>query len=239
MQAEAAKSNPAGLPGDLTDDSPASALLEWAVRRFPRHRVVATTGFGMEGCVLIDLMSRLRLQPRVIYLDTHFLFPETHALRERLAARYPRLQIENRGTRLTPDEQEAAFGPRLWQRDPDLCCRLRKVEPLRDALRGADVWITGIRREQSETRREVRAVEWDWKYQVLKLSPLVAWTRAEVWRHVRDHDVPYNELHDRGYPSIGCTHCTQAVEGAAIDQYTRAGRWAGTGKTECGLHARS
>ena len=214
----------------------ASSLLAWTLRRFPRQRVVATTGFGLEGCVLVDLLSRLRVPPRVVYLDTHFLFPETYALRDRLAERYPRVRLTDAGTRLTAVEQETAFGPALWSRDPDACCRLRKVEPLRAALRGVDVWITGLRREQSAERAGIRAVEWDAQYEVVKVNPLAGWTRSEVWQHVRANDVPFNPLHLDGYPSIGCTHCTRRVAGLAPDEYSRAGRWAGTGKTECGLH---
>jgi len=214
----------------------AAALLAWTLRRFPRQRVAATTGFGLEGCVLVDLLARLRLPPRVLYLDTHFLFPETYALRDRLAARYPRVRLRDVGTRLTAAEQEAAFGPALWSRDPDACCRLRKVEPLRAALRGADVWITGLRREQSAERAGIQAVEWDAQYEVVKVNPLAGWTRSEVWQHVRAHEIPYNPLHLEGYPSIGCTHCTRRVDDVDPDGYSRAGRWAGTGKTECGLH---
>ena len=218
------------------EDSSAEALVDWVVRRFPRQRIVATTGFGMEGCVLIDLLSRLRVPPRVVYLDTHFLFAETYALRDRLEQRYPRVQLANAGTRLTAEQQEAGFGPRLWETEPDLCCRLRKVDPLRVALRRMDVWITGLRRGQSESRSVLRAVDWDWQYQVVKVSPLAAWSREQVWSYVQEHDVPYNALHEQGYPSIGCTHCTRPVAGAVIGSYSREGRWAGTGKTECGLH---
>lgn len=216
----------------------AAELLAWTLRRFPRQRVVATTGFGLEGCVLLDLLSRLRQPPRVVYLDTHFLFPETYALRDRLVARYPRLRLVDAGTRLTAVEQERAFGPALWASDPDACCRLRKVEPLRAALRGADAWITGLRREQSAARAAIGAVEWDGQFEVVKVNPLAGWTRAEVWEHVRACDVPVNPLHAQGYPSIGCTHCTRPVPGVGPDEYSRAGRWAGTAKTECGLHAR-
>ncbi len=219
-----------------TPEEEASSLLAWTLRRFARQRVVATTGFGLEGCVLIDLLSRLRVPPRVVYLDTHFLFPETYALRDRLVERYPRVRLLDAGTRLTATDQERAFGPALWSRDPDACCRLRKVEPLRGALRGCDAWITGLRREQSAERAGIQAVEWDAQYEVVKVNPLAGWTRSEVWAHVRAHDVPYNPLHLDGYPSIGCTHCTRRVAGLDPEGYSRAGRWAGTGKTECGLH---
>lgn len=175
----------------------------------------------------------------VAYLDTHFLFPETLALRDRLCSRYPRLRFENHGTALTPEAQEAAHGPRLWESDPDQCCMLRKVIPMRDLLRGGDAWMTAVRREQSETRAAIEPVAWDPQFEIVKISPLASWSRERVWRYVREHEVPYNELHDRGYPSIGCTHCTSPVRGARPDDYSRAGRWAGSTKTECGLHRSS
>jgi phosphoadenosine phosphosulfate reductase len=166
-----------------------------------------------------------------------FFFPETYALRDRMVERYPHLQFINRGTTLSPHEQAKRHGPELWRRDPDACCRIRRVEPMRQALEGVDVWVTGLMRSQSAGRAGLRAVAWDWQYQVLKVSPLAGWDRAKVWEYVQQHDVPYNELHERGYPTIGCTHCTMPVKGAAIGDYSRAGRWSGTDKSECGLHA--
>jgi phosphoadenosine phosphosulfate reductase len=223
---------------EVNEESSAEELLEWALFRFPRHRTLVTTGFGMEGCALLHLLAAHRAAPPVVYFDTHFLFPETHALRERLAARYPSLRFVNGGTVLTPAEQAALHGPELWRRDPDLCCRLRKVEPMRRAARGAEVWLTALSRTQSAGRAALRRVEWDFQYDVLKVNPLADWTREQVWDFVRAHDVPHNELHHQGYPSIGCTHCTAPVAGVAIGKYTREGRWQGSTKTECGLHGR-
>jgi phosphoadenosine phosphosulfate reductase len=165
-----------------------------------------------------------------------FLFPETYRLRDRMATRYPHLLFENRGTSLTPAEQERLFGPELWRRDPDACCRLRKVEPMRAALAGVDVWVTGLTRSQSASRATLEVVAWDWQYQLVKVNPLATWTRAQVYDYVRRREVPYNELHERGYPSIGCTHCTVAVPGNELGEYSREGRWTGEHKTECGLH---
>jgi phosphoadenosine phosphosulfate reductase len=204
-------------------------------------RVVFTTGFGMEGCVLVDMLSR-SLGARggtadVHYLDTHFLFEETHALRDRLARRYANIRFLNSGTALTPEEQAQIHGPELWRRNPERCCALRKVVPMTKLLDGADAWVTAIRRSQSETRASVSTADWDSGFGVVKLSPLAAWSREEVWAYVQAHEVPYNELHDKGYPSIGCTHCTTAVDGASASGYSREGRWPGTPKTECGLHA--
>jgi phosphoadenosine phosphosulfate reductase len=172
----------------------------------------------------------------VIWVDTMFLFAETYALRDRMAARYPHLRFEQHGTTLTPEAQAQRFGPELWRRDPSRCCALRKVEPMKAALAGVDVWLTGITRSQSRHRAAIRVVEWEWSFNLLKVSPLAAWDRTRVWEYVRTHDVPYNELHERGYPTLGCTHCTAPVPGIGPAQYTRIGRWSGSDKSECGLH---
>lgn len=226
-------------PVTITDQSEPQAIVAWMLGRFADRRLVLTTSFGMEGCALIDMVARHEQPVSVIYLDTMFLFAETYALRDRMVERYPHLTFLNRGTTLTPHEQAMRHGPELWRRDPDACCRIRKVEPMRRALVGADVWVTGLMRSQSPGRDALRTVAWDWQYQLVKVSPLAGWDRAKVWDYVRRHDVPYNELHERGYPTIGCTHCTAPVKGVAIGDYTRAGRWSGTYKSECGLHVAS
>jgi phosphoadenosine phosphosulfate reductase len=224
-------------PVIVGEEAEPQAIVAWMLERFADRRLVLTTSFGMEGCALIDMVARHEQPVSVIYLDTMFLFPETYALRDRLVERYPHLRFINRGTTLTPQEQTKRHGPELWRRDPDACCRIRKVEPLRQALADVDVWVTGLMRSQSASRAELRTVAWDWQYQVLKVSPLAGWDRAKVWEYVQQHDVPYNELHERGYPTIGCTHCTLPVKGVAVGEYSRAGRWRGTDKLECGLHA--
>ena len=221
---------------DIGEDSPPDRVVEWMLARFAGRQLVMTTAFGMEGCALIDMIARRGVALPVVYLDTGFLFPETLRLRDRLAERYPHLSFENRGTSLTPEAQTALYGPELWARDPDACCHLRKVEPMRHVLHGVDAWVTGLTRSQSSDRAALRVVEWDWKYQLVKVSPLAAWDRARVWEYVREHQVPYNELHDRGYPTLGCTHCTVAVAGNVTGEYTREGRWTGRDKNECGLH---
>ncbi len=216
--------------------STAEELVAWALARFAKQRIIITTQFGMEGCALLDMCARQGKPVRVVYLDTMFFFPETYQLRDRLAARYPNLHFVNGGTTITPQQQSAAHGPDLWTRDPDLCCRLRKVEPMRKVMAEADVWLTALRRSQSATRANLEVVAWDWKFKVLKISPLAAWSREDVWKYIQAHDVPYNPLHERGYPTLGCVQCTNAVEGASVTDYSRDGRWAGTGKKECGLH---
>lgn len=220
----------------LSEASTPQELVAWSLERFADRHLVITTSFGMEGCALIDMYARHERPLDIIYLDTMFFFPETYALRDRLAKRYPHLLFVNRGTTLTPEEQAEHFGPELWKNNPDQCCKLRKVDPMDEVLTGADVWVTGLRRNQSETRAALRVMEWDWKFQLIKFNPLVSWDRKQVWEYVQSNGVPYNELHERGYPTVGCTHCTQPVAGSQIGDYTRAGRWSGTAKTECGLH---
>jgi phosphoadenosine phosphosulfate reductase len=221
----------------VDEDTPTERFVAWTMERFGHLRVALTTSFGMEGCVLIDLYATLGRPLTVYYLDTGFLFEETFALRDRLTARYPHLEFIDRGTDLSPDAQADLFGGELWRDHPDLCCHLRKVTPMHRLLADADVWITGVTRSQSRARASERLIGWDARYQVLKVNPLVAWHRERVWRHVVERDLPYNPLHERGYPTLGCTHCTRPVPGLEPGQYSREGRWAGTDKTECGLHA--
>lgn len=225
-----------GGPARMGEDSSAEAIVAWSVERFGPQRLALTTSFGMEGCVLVDLYARLNVPLTVIYLDTMFFFPETYRLRDRMIERYPHLTFVNRGTTLTPEQQAAAYGPELWKINPDLCCRIRKVDPMGPALKGSDVWVTALRRGQSKSRANIKVLDWDWQYQVLKLCPLAAWDRPQVWAYIQENNVPYNELHERGYPTVGCTHCTAPVEGARPDDYSRDGRWKDTQKTECGLH---
>lgn len=221
---------------EVGEDSPPERIVAWMLSRFAGRRLAMTTAFGMEGCALIDMIARHQVEVPVLYLDTGFLFPETLELRDQLVRRYPHLRFENRGPSLTPAAQAALYGPELWATDPDRCCDLRKVQPMRDALADVEVWVAGLTRSQSPARADLRIVEWDWQYQLLKVNPLAAWDRARVWEYVRQHDVPYNRLHDRGYPTLGCTHCTAPVRNNVTGEYTREGRWQGREKNECGLH---
>jgi phosphoadenosine phosphosulfate reductase len=210
---------------------PAVDVLTWVANRY-RPEVVLACSFGVEDCVLVDMISRHAPDVRVFYLDTQLLFPETYTTRDRLIARYG-IQPIRVLPRMDPEGQAEEYGPALWRRDPDLCCQLRKVEPLRALLRHQRAWITGIRREQAPTRAKAPFVEWDRKFGLVKANPLVNWTTKDVWRYVHEHEVPYNPLHDQGYPSIGCWPCTRAVRPG---EDPRAGRWSGFGKVECGLH---
>lgn len=219
------------LAPDMEDWTP-QEILSWALETY-RHRITLACSFGgPTGMVLLDMVMRLDRAVPVFYLDTSLLFPETYALVERAVLHY---NVTPRAIRphLTLDQQAAAHGEALWERDPDRCCDLRKVMPQREALAPFDAWITGLRRDQSGTRRATPIVGWDAKFGLLKVSPLANWDERAVWRYISDHDVPYNALHDQGYPSIGCTHCTRPV---SPGEDPRAGRWSGFAKTECGIH---
>jgi phosphoadenosine phosphosulfate reductase len=196
------------------------------------NRVAIATGFGAEGVALIDMAVKINPRPDVFFIDTSFLFPETYELRRRIEQRYG-IEVRAVKTDITPESQEAMFGEQLWSRDADLCCRLRKLEPLKEALSGLDGWMTAIRRDQTDVRKHAQAVEWDHRWRLVKVNPLARWASRDVWDYIRENRVPYNPLHDRGYPSLGCTHCTRAVREGEDD---RAGRWPGKSKTECGIH---
>jgi phosphoadenosine phosphosulfate reductase len=206
--------------------------LKWAFDSFGGS-VAISSAFGPEGMAVIDMASRLRgADLRLFTLDTEFLFPETHALMERIEQKYG-IAIERVYPAQSPDDQQRVHGAALWARDPDLCCNLRKVEPLRQKLSSLAAWVTSIRRDQTPVRAGALKIEWDAKFELVKINPIADWTSKQVWHYLRDHDVPYNSLHDRDYPSIGCTHCTRAV---TPGEDHRAGRWAGLAKNECGLH---
>jgi phosphoadenosine phosphosulfate reductase len=206
-------------------------LLDWAFDTFG-HSVAISSAFGAEGMVLIDMASRVRKNFRLFTLDTEFLFPETYALIDQVEQKYG-IKIERVLPLSSPEEQEAAHGAALWQRNPDQCCNLRKIEPLRRKLSELQAWITSIRRDQTADRARAGKVEWDQKFGLVKINPLADWNSTQVWQYIREREVPYNVLHDLNYPSIGCTHCTRAVQPG---EDPRAGRWSGLAKTECGLH---
>ncbi len=216
--------------GERLEGATALDILRWATGRY--GKLTFATGFGAEGCVVIDLIARHALPIDLFTLDTGVLFPETYAVWKKLEQRYG-VTIRAVTPELTIPAQALLHGPRLWERDPDRCCELRKIVPLRNALTGFDGWITALRREQTPERGHARVVEHDRKFNLVKINPLAGWTHDDVWAHVYANDVPVNELHDQGYPSIGCQPCTSAV---AADEDPRAGRWRGTAKKECGLH---
>jgi phosphoadenosine phosphosulfate reductase len=205
----------------------AGGVIAYVVERF-HPRLAVACSFQKEASVVLDLILRIAPDARVFTLDTHVLFPETYETWQRVEERYGITVEVFQGPSL--GRQAATHGDRLWERDPDECCRLRKVDPLKRALADVDAWISGVRREQSPVRARTPKLAWDRKHERWKANPLADWTEDDVWRYIAEHDVPYNPLHDRGYASIGCTHCTKPGGG-------RDGRWAGSAKTECGLHA--
>jgi phosphoadenosine phosphosulfate reductase len=206
-------------------------VLHWAVAEFQPGLTLACSFGGPSGMVLLDMLMQIDPTVEVFYLDTDFLFPETYALRDACERRYGFKPIGFKSL-LTPEAQAARHGEALWSRDPDRCCELRKVEPNQRALDGKRAWISGMRRDQAATRREIGIVEWDAKFNLVKLNPLAAWDEKRVWAYIVANDVPYNQLHDRNYPSIGCTYCTQPVNPG---DDSRSGRWADFDKVECGI----
>jgi phosphoadenosine phosphosulfate reductase len=209
----------------------AEQVLQWAFENFGRD-VAISSAFGAEGMALIDMASRIQPDFRLFTIDTEFLFPETYRLMDQIESRYG-IRIEKVYPLLSPQEQERQHGAALWSRDPDQCCNLRKVEPLRRKLAELRAWITSIRRDQTSVRAGVGKIEWDTRFGLVKINPIADWTTKQVWRYLLDHNVPYNPLHDQNFPSIGCTHCTRAIRPG---EDARAGRWSGFAKTECGLH---
>lgn len=222
----------ARIGGQLEESSP-QEVLRWAVDSFFPELALACSFGGPSGMVLLDMISRIEPRVEIFYVDTDLLFQETYETRDRAAARYGSSPVAYKPS-LTLAEQAGQYGDKLWLRDPDLCCELRKVKPNRRALAGKRAWISGIRRDQAAARRNARVVGWDRKLGLVKVLPLARWTEADVWAYVAKHDVPYNPLHDRGYPSIGCHGCTKAVRPGSDP---RSGRWLGFDKTECGLHS--
>ena len=190
------------------EDRSAEDVLAWAAERFA-GRIVLTCSWQMQSSVLLDMLDRIGAEVRIVELDTGLLFPETYETRDRLIARYG-LEVERVEPEQTVAEQALSEGDELWRRDPDRCCALRKVAPLQRALVGMDAWITGIRRAQSITRAGAKVLELDPRG-VVKVQPLAGWGDEDVKGYLFAHDVPYNPLHDRGFPSIGCTPCTRAI----------------------------
>jgi phosphoadenosine phosphosulfate reductase len=216
----------------LAESWTAERVLQWSYETYG-HEVAVASAFGAEGMVLIDIAAGVWPRLRVFVLDTSFLFPETYRLIEQVEDRY-QIEVERVLPSLTPSEQALSHGQELWKSNPDLCCQIRKVEPLGRKLAQLRAWATAIRREQTPARADARRVEWDAGLQVVKISPLADWTHDMVWSYIRTRQLPYNPLHDRDYPSIGCTHCTRAIKPG---EDPRAGRWPGTEKCECGMHA--
>ena len=210
-------------------DAPAREVIAWAAETFA-ERVCITS--SMTDAVIIHLAAEVKPGIDVVFLDTGYHFPETIGTRDAVASRLPD-QPHQRDPVPHRAEQDAELGPRLYGRNPDLCCYLRKVVPLERALDPYDAWITGVRREETDARSDTKVVEWDDQRAMVKVNPIAGWTQEEVDAYIAEHGVVLNPLVDEGYPSIGCATCTLPVKPGADP---RSGRWAGTGKTECGLH---
>ena len=209
----------------------AQDVLRWGIEKF-RDGLTLACSFGAEDVALVDMIARIDRSIPIFYLETGYLFSETFEVRDRIVERYGVRTVAVHPL-LTVDQQAAQHGPDLFARHPDQCCRIRKVEPLRRHLSGFQAWITGIRRDQAPTRANAGLVEWDKLFNLVKLNPLAGWTSEQVWDYIRANDVPYNVLHDREFPSIGCQPCTRPVRAG---EDPRAGRWANFAKKECGLH---
>jgi phosphoadenosine phosphosulfate reductase len=190
------------------------------------------TSFQPTGIVTLHMLSEIAPRTPVLTLDTGLLFPETYQLMDELESRL-NLNLTRIKPTITVEEQAEQYGDALWGQNPNKCCNLRKVVPLAKSLVDYDAWISGLRRDQSRQRVNTPVITWDERHLSVKLSPFATWTDDMVWAYIHAHELPYNELHDRDYPSIGCWPCTTAVEG---NSYTRAGRWVNQGKIECGIH---
>ena len=205
-------------PPDVESLSAQEVLARVVEEYHPRLYVACS--FQKEASAILDMLLAVEPSARVFTLDTGVLFPETYATWRAIEARYG----------ITIDVYRGEWHDGLWQRDPDACCGMRKVEPLERALSEVDAWITGLRRDQAPSRAGTPKLGPDTGHAgKLKCAPLADWSEKDVWRYLVEHEVPYNPLHDQGYGSIGCTHCTSPGGG-------RDGRWAGTDKIECGLH---
>ncbi|MBN3523713.1 phosphoadenylyl-sulfate reductase [Paenibacillus apiarius] len=205
-------------------------VIAWAVQAFPN--LTFACSFGSEDVVLVDMLQRISPSTDIFYLDTDFHFNETYDTRDRISERYD-LEFVRVAPELSPEAQAEAYGDQLWLSNANLCCNIRKVEPLTGILSKYDAWITGIRRDQAPTRANAKKVEYDTKFGLIKFNPLAAWSWEDVWNYIHSHNVIYNPLHNLNYPSIGCSHCTRPVQPG---EDPRAGRWSGSDKVECGLH---
>ncbi len=215
----------AALEGKSVDE-----ILDWGLATFG-DGLGMMTALGYSGLIVMDFLRKRRPNMEILTIDTGHLFPETIELRERLAREWG-VRFTVLRPRVSQAELEAMLGPRPWEANPDLCCHYLKVEPLLRVIHARDAWISAVRRDQSVTRADADVVEMDGRG-VIKLQPLVSWTFDQAWDYIRKNKVPYNPLHDRGYPSVGCVHCTAPVKPG---EHERSGRWNSQPKLECGIH---
>jgi len=206
-------------------------IIQWAVDTY-HPRLTMATAFGPEGCVILSILARIEPKVYVFNLDTGYQFKETLDVRDRIAQKYG-ISVDLQAPETSVQQYEAAHGGSVYKTNPDQCCADRKITVLHRVSRGFDAWMSGIRRDQSAHRAKAPIVGWDKRFGLVKISPLANWTNKDVWKRIAQEQIPYNTLHDQGYPSVGCWPCTRSVL-AGEDE--RAGRWSGTAKTECGLH---
>jgi len=209
--------------------------IKWAFKEY-RDDIIYASSFGAEAIVLLDLISKVKKDAKIVFLDTNLHFPETYEVIEKVKKRYPDFQIQFIQPELSLKEQEEKYGKELWKTNPDLCCQIRKIEPLKKEIQRVKAWMSGLRREQSITRKHVQFINKDEKFQSIKICPLIHWKWDDVWAYIQLNQLPYNRLHDQNYPSIGCAPCTLPSDDS---KNSRAGRWAGFNKLECGLHSSS
>jgi phosphoadenosine phosphosulfate reductase len=212
--------------GPDLESASAEEVLAHVVEQF-HPRLYVACSFQKEASVIMDMLVKIEPSARFFTLDTGFLFQETTATWKALEDHYG-ITVEA-AAGMSVADQARLHGDELWKRDPDACCGIRKVTPLRERLSTVDAWVAGLRRDQSPSRANTPKLHWDEKHGLWKANPLAEWTDRDVWSYIAENGVPYNPLHDQGYASIGCTHCTAPSVG-------RDGRWAGADKTECGLH---
>ena len=208
-------------------------IIAWGVEKYAPYLTMATA-FGPEGCVILAMLAKIAPETYVFNLETGYQFQETLDLRDRIAAKYG-IEVDLLTPELTVPEYEALHGGPLYKTNPNQCCFDRKIKTLQRASQVMHAWMSGIRRDQSPDRAQASIVGWDKKFGLVKFSPLANWTKKDVWKRITDEGIPYNPLHDQGFPSIGCWPCTRAVDAGETDD--RAGRWSGMKKTECGLHS--
>ncbi|MBA2699874.1 MAG: phosphoadenylyl-sulfate reductase [Nocardioidaceae bacterium] len=220
----------ATVAGPELELASAEVIIEWAVDTFGSRFCVTSS---MTDSVLAHLASRVAPGVDVMFLDTGYHFAETLGTRDAVAATLP-VNLVTLSPTITVREQNAQYGKDLYRTNPDLCCALRKVEPLRTGLERYDAWATGLRREETHDRVISPVVGWDPAKKKVKVSPLARWTQGDVDRYITEHQLLVNPLQYDGYPSIGCWPCTRRV---APGNDARSGRWAGTFKTECGIHS--
>ncbi len=219
---------------DKFERSSPEDILEWAVEKYYPHLTMATA-FGAEGCVLMAMLAQIAPNGKnvsIFNLDTGYQFKETLETRERIHEHYG-IKVEYVEAAESVASMEQRFGGPIYYSNPDECCRIRKVVPLRQRVTGSKAWISAIRRDQTAARANAGIVEWDKKFGLVKINPLANWTKRDIWAYITINEVPYNPLHDQGYPSIGCWPCTHKVAEGDDD---RAGRWKDIAKLECGLH---